>query len=129
MLTEQIHNAPPMSAGHTRTSERQQMAAAHRRKAQMKAHIRAVIAVALLVTWSLAALTGFLLYFAPDGPRSGQMLMLLLTKAQWGDIHFWVSVAATMLTGAHIAVDWRALKGCLRHLVSGAQAQAARSSS
>ncbi|QMS92077.1 hypothetical protein HUN01_32400 [Nostoc edaphicum CCNP1411] len=35
-----------------------------------KAYVRAVIAIALLISWSLAAFTGFLLWFAPRGARN-----------------------------------------------------------
>jgi hypothetical protein len=87
-------------------------------QAHIKVYIRAVIAIALIVMWSLAALTGFLLYLAPSGPHSGWMVVFFLTKGQWKDSHFWISVAATLITMLHIAVDWRALKGCTRYLTS-----------
>ena len=38
------------------------------------AYVRAWVAVALPVTWSPVAATGFLLWLAPDGPRSGRIL-------------------------------------------------------
>ncbi len=73
----------------------------------------------MIVLWSAAALTGFLLWLAPEGPRSGRTLLLLgLTKHQWGDMHFWFSVTAVIVTVIHIAIDWRALVGCMRYLAS-----------
>jgi hypothetical protein len=93
--------------------------AEHRQQARQKASLRAIIAVALISLWTLAALTGFLLYLAPTGPRSGRLVLLFLTKAQWGDVHFWVSVAASIVTIIHIAIDRRALQACVRYLTSG----------
>ncbi|MGE3913677.1 MAG: DUF4405 domain-containing protein [Chloroflexota bacterium] len=96
------------------------MAIAHTaRPAIVKARIRAVVAILLLAAWIIAAATGFLLWLAPTGPRSGQIpLLLMLTKSAWGDIHFWVSVLASAITVVHITIDWRALCGCVRHLTS-----------
>nr|WP_255603825.1 DUF4405 domain-containing protein [Oscillochloris sp. ZM17-4] len=74
--------------------------------------------MSLIVLWILTALTGFLLYIAPAGPRSGGLIMFLLTKAQWADVHFWLSVAASLVTIGHIAIDWKALTACVRFLTS-----------
>ncbi|NTV65947.1 MAG: DUF4405 domain-containing protein [Oscillochloris sp.] len=101
----------PGAAGRVHTADR------HRQSAQ-KARLRALIAMALIVLWILAALTGFLLYVAPAGPRSGSLIMFLLTKAQWADVHFWLSVAASLVTVIHIAIDWKALTACVRFLTS-----------
>jgi hypothetical protein len=106
MATEPPHSSSP------RTS------AAPRRSARGKARIRAIVAVALIALWSLSALTGFVLYAAPTGPRSGWLEVLLLTKREWGDAHFWVSVAAAVVTVVHLAIDRKALKSVFRFLVS-----------
>lgn len=87
-------------------------------QAQTKAYIRAIIAIALITVWGLAALTGFLLYLAPSGPHSGWLIILFLTKGQWQNVHFWTSVLALIITIVHVAVDWRALKGCIRYLAT-----------
>lgn len=93
--------------------------AAHGRPRNLKAYVRAVVALALIVVWGLAAGSGFLLWFAPSGPRSGwQLLFLGLTKHQWKDAHFWLSVVALGVTIVHVVIDWRALRGVLRHLTS-----------
>ena len=90
-----------------------------RRPVNVRAYVRAVVAVLLIVVWSLAAFSGILLWLAPVGPRAGQALLLLgLTKRAWGDLHFWVSMAALAVTVVHIVVDWRALCGCIRYLTS-----------
>jgi hypothetical protein len=86
--------------------------------ARVKAQTRAAIAFALIVLWAISALTGFLLYIAPTGPRSGRLVLLFLTKAAWGDVHFWISIAAGIITIIHIMIDWKALKACMRFLVS-----------
>lgn len=83
-----------------------------------KARLRALVAVSLIVFWALAALSGLLLAGAPSGPRSGAAVLFILTKAQWGEVHFWVSVAASVVTGIHMAIDWKALMACMRFLTS-----------
>lgn len=83
-----------------------------------KARIRALVAVTLIVFWALAALSGLLLAGAPAGPRSGAAILFILTKAQWGEVHFWVSIAASVVTSIHIAIDWKALMACVRFLTS-----------
>lgn len=89
------------------------------RPAQLKARIRAVVAILLLAAWIVTAATNFLLWLAPTGPRSGQIpLLFLLTKSVWRDVHFWVSVLASAITVVHVTIDWRALCGCVRHLTS-----------
>jgi len=58
------------------------------RPVKFKAYVRAVVAVALFIVWGLSAFTGVLLWLAPTGRRAGQRLLLLdLTKDEWGDIH------------------------------------------
>lgn len=83
------------------------------------ARLRAWIAIALVVVWIVVAASGWLLWLAPEGQRSGQIQLFLgLTKRQWGDVHFAVSIVATLITIVHVVVDWRALRGCVRHLTS-----------
>jgi hypothetical protein len=85
----------------------------------VKVYSRALIALALIAAWSFAAVSGFLLWLAPSGPRSGwQVLAFGLTKHQWGSVHFWTSVGALAVTVIHLIIDWRALRACLRHLTS-----------
>ena len=91
----------------------------YNRPIKVKVYARAVVAIALIVVWVLVALTGLLLWLAPSGPQSGRQLLLLnLTKSEWGDIHFWVAVAVLVVTLLHIIIDWRALRGVIRYLVS-----------
>ncbi len=89
------------------------------RPINLRTYTRAVVAATMIVLWSVSALTGVLRWLAPTGPRSGQIpLWLGLTKNQWGDVHFWFSVAAVTITAIHIVIDWRALMGCMRYLAS-----------
>ncbi|MFC1915316.1 DUF4405 domain-containing protein [Chloroflexota bacterium] len=89
------------------------------RPIKVKVYARAVVAIMLIMVWSLVALTGLLLWLAPSGQRSGQQPLLFeLTKSEWGDIHFWVAVATFIVTVAHIIIDWKALRGVIRYLIS-----------
>jgi Ni,Fe-hydrogenase I cytochrome b subunit len=90
-----------------------------KRPVKIKVYIRAVVAIFLIVVWVVVAVTGFLLYAAPSGQRSGQQLLLFnLTKSEWGDIHWWAAVATAVITTAHIIIDWKALRGVIRYLIS-----------
>jgi hypothetical protein len=102
------------------------MVSERQRKAQTKAYVRSIIAVCLVVTWSVMILTGFLLYVAPSGPRSGRLPILFLVKEQWGDLHFWIGLLAILVTVIHVIIDWRALRGCLRYLTSLDRSQTPR---
>jgi hypothetical protein len=74
--------------------------------------------VALLVVWSLATATGVLLYVSPSGRRSGQLDILAgLSKETWGEIHWWVSLVAVLITVVHLVLDWNTFKVCIRHLI------------
>ncbi len=91
----------------------------YRRPIKIKVYTRAVVAIALVIVWVLVSLTGLLLWLAPSGQRSGQRLILFdLTKSEWGDIHFWVAVAVLIVTLVHIIIDWKALRGVIRYLIS-----------
>ena len=79
--------------------------------------IRATIGITLLVVWSAALLTGILLYVAPEGRRSGQADLLFgISKSDWGQIHWWVSLVAVGVTIVNLAVDWKTFRSCVRHL-------------
>jgi hypothetical protein len=82
-------------------------------------YLRSWVSIALIATWSLSVFTGILLWLAPSGRRSGRSLLLLdLTKREWGDLHFWFSVIALIITLIHVTIDWRALCGCMRYLIT-----------
>lgn len=90
-------------------------------------YARAVVAIALITVWILSAVSGFILWLAPEGHQSGQQQLLFgITKQSWGDIHFWISIAAIVITILHIIIDWKALRGVLRYLTSVHRDQIAR---
>lgn len=90
-----------------------------RRSINFRAYFRAVVAIALIVCWSLAAISGFLMHFAPRGQGLGRLPWLLgLNRHQWGEFHFTISVVALCITIIHVVIDWRVLIGLLRYLVS-----------
>lgn len=107
-----VHPLPVRPGNHPQDAANAQ----RQRHARQLARVRALVALLALLCWGLAALSGFLLYLAPSGPRSGWIELLWLTKHQWGELHFWLSVVASIVIGLHIVVDWRALKVCLRYL-------------
>ncbi len=78
-----------------------------------------VDAVTLLVAVALAA-TGLLeRYVLPPG--SGRHRATLgLTRHEWGDLHFWLAVAAIGLVFVHLALHWRWVFGMCRTLLVGA---------
>ncbi len=89
------------------------------RPINLKTYSRAVIAIAMMVIWSLVTVSGFLLWIAPSGPRSGYRLLFLgLTKREWGDLHLWFSLIALGVTLLHVVIDWRGMYGCLHYLAS-----------
>ena len=86
----------------------------------MKHKIRGVISLALLVTWTISALSGFVLFLAPEGQRSSKVILLFsLAKHDWSEIHTWVSFLALAITVLHIVVDWKILITVVKILVRG----------
>ena len=84
-----------------------------------RTYLRSIIAILLMIVWSLVIVSGVLLWLVPHGPRSGQTRLLFnLTKRDWGELHLWFSLAAIAVTSAHLVIDWRGLCGCLKYLTS-----------
>lgn len=82
-----------------------------------RTYLRSIIAIAMMAVWSLVVLSGFLLWLAPHGPRSGHRALVFdLTKQEWGELHLYFSLAAIALTIAHLIIDWRGLCGCVKYL-------------
>ncbi|MFB2974949.1 DUF4405 domain-containing protein [Microseira sp. BLCC-F43] len=87
-------------------------------KINFRNYIRSVVVLALLIGWSLAAFTGFLLWFAPSGRGLGRVTLFLgLTRHEWGDIHFLISLIALCVTAVHLMLDWRALCKSIQYLI------------
>ena len=90
-----------------------------KRPINVKVYTRAVVAIMLFTVWTLVGLTGLLLWLAPSGSGSGKEALLFeLTKSEWGEVHFWFSVATLAVTVVHLIIDWKALRGVLRYLTS-----------
>lgn len=86
----------------------------------MKNKIRGLISLGLLVFWAISALTGLILYLAPEGQRSGRAILLFgLVKHNWSEIHTWFSFLALGITLLHIIVDWRILVAVIKLLIKG----------
>jgi len=73
-----------------------------RLRAHRMARVRAYVAITLIALWAASALTGFLLYVAPTGPRSGRAILVLsMTNHEWGELHFWaVDVSHGVVPGS-----------------------------
>ncbi len=93
--------------------------AERRQRNQARAYQRALVNIALIVAWSMVVLTGLLLYVLPKGQHAGQTVYVLLTRAGWEELHFWIGLVAVLVTLTHISLDWCALKGSLRCLFGG----------
>ena len=66
------------------------------------------IIIDLLATLSFLGMiaTGYLLHF-PMPPGSNRTHFLWgLTRHQWGDIHFWISIALLLIMLVHLALHW-----------------------
>ena len=86
----------------------------------MKQKIRGLISICLLISWGLSALSGFVLYLAPEGQRSGRAILLLgLTKHGWSEFHTWLSFLALGVTILHLIIDWKILVAIVKYLVKG----------
>jgi len=90
-----------------------------KRAIKPKVYARAIIAIALIVAWLSSAISGLILWLAPDVRQAGQQPLLFgITKNNWGEIHFWICVVVVAVTILHIVVDWKALRGVIRYLTS-----------
>ena len=90
-----------------------------KRTIKPKIYARAIIAMALIISWALSAFSGLILWLAPEVRRAGQQPLLFnITKHEWGEIHFWICVAVVIVTIIHIIIDWKALRGVIRYLTS-----------
>jgi len=91
----------------------------NRRPVNAKIYTRAVVAILLIATIIVSTISGILVWLAPSGQRSGQQLLLFnLTKSEWNEIHFWVSIAFIAVAIIHIIVDWKVLRAVMRYITS-----------
>lgn len=89
------------------------------REINFKIYIRAIVSIIMLIVWVLVAVSGFVLWLAPAGPRSGRIpLLFALTKNDWREIHQWIAAIALIMTIIHIIIDWGALRSVIKYMVS-----------
>jgi hypothetical protein len=64
--------------------------------------------------------TGLIMYFTlPPGSGSRGLILWGLGRHDWGDVHFWSSVALGALLVLHVALHWAWVCGTIRRLVHG----------
>ncbi len=70
-----------------------------------KANVNFVVDFSALVGFLMLVSTGLLMYTVLP-PRSGRSMVWGLTRHQWGDIHFWVSMIFLGLVAVHTLLHW-----------------------
>lgn len=69
------------------------------------------------------ALTGLLLKFVlPPGSSRERLVLLGLGRHDWGEVHFWSTVALGAALVLHIALHWSWVCGTTRRLLTGKSA-------
>ncbi len=91
-------------------------------KTRIRVYTRALTDLLLVALWLPATVTGVMLWeplgIVPGSPGKGEKIMLWgMTTAQWGDIHWWLSVAAVAVTLLHVVLDFKAFKGAVKYLI------------
>lgn len=81
-----------------------------------KQKIRGIVFLVLLILWILSSLSGFVLYFTPSGPRSGQMIILGFQKKEWVQIHFLISFLLVVIGILHLVLEWPILVAFVKQL-------------
>jgi hypothetical protein len=90
-----------------------------RKPINIRTYFRAIVAVAMMLVWSLVTISGFLLWSVPHGPcSSAQILLLNLTKREWANCMSGSVSSQIGITFVHLVIDWRALCGCVKYLAS-----------
>ena len=83
-------------------------------------YVRSVVALAMITTWTVSALSGLSLWQAADGWRADLLPALLgLTKHAWTDIHVVASFLAIALTITHVTVMRRGVLSYARLVLTG----------
>lgn len=98
------------------------MTATVRRRPKPVVYARSITAMLLILTWTVSGISGIVLWLAPSGRGSGELELLLgLTKSAWGDVHWYLSIAATVVTAGHLLIDRKGLTAAVRLLVRGSR--------
>ncbi len=86
----------------------------------IKQKIRGLVSLNLLFFWIASTLSGFILYLAPEGQRSGRAILLFgLTKHDWVSVHTWISFIFLGIILLHVIIDWRLLIVIIKLLLNG----------
>lgn len=74
-----------------------------------KTDVNFVVDFSALVGFLMLVSTGLLMYLVLP-PRSGRNMVWGLTRHEWGDIHFWVSMIFLGLIVVHTLLHWNWIK-------------------
>jgi hypothetical protein len=81
----------------------------------------AVDVITLLVMLTMVA-TGLVMKYAlPPGSGGKGLMLWTLTRHEWGDVHFWLSVAIAALLVLHVLLHWAWVCGTIRRLMGFSQ--------
>jgi len=67
----------------------------------------------------ITAVTGFILYFWPRGPRAGQLVIFGFQKNFWQDIHTYLALTAAVLIILHIIENRACVKMYVKETLRG----------
>jgi len=83
-------------------------------------YVRSIVAITMIATWAVSALSGIAMWLAPDGRRAFELPAALgLTKHAWDDIHVVASFLAIGLTLVHVTVMRRGVLSYARLVTIG----------
>ena len=83
-------------------------------------YVRSVVAITMITTWAVSAVSGIALWLAADGRGAFELPAALgLTKHAWDDIHVVASLLAICLTLIHVTVMRRGVLSYARLVIIG----------
>ncbi len=92
---------------------------AEKNRTNIKIYVRAVIAIIMLAVWLLVAVSGVVLWLAPEGQRSGRIPLLFdMTKSDWKEVHLWIAAVTIVITIVHVIVDWKTLRAVIKYMIN-----------
>lgn len=80
---------------------------------------RIVLFYSMIATGIVTAITGFILYFWPHGPRSGQLIIFGFQKQFWQDIHTYLALTAAILIILHVIENKACVRMYIRETLKG----------
>ncbi len=73
----------------------------------MGAKLRAIVSTLMLFLGLFQAVTGIILYSAPHGRYSGELIYLLLPKRDWVLYHTYTGFLLIALAILHFSLNWK----------------------